>query len=231
MEISSYIGRRYFGIPESSFAYLFFFDFTSYIERKNPWGVLQAFERLCLQPKKQDVCLVIKLNGSASRMDEFRKFISGVEGCKVKERIVIIDKTLTNNEINNLIRCCDCFISLHRSEGFGRGMAEAMYLGKPVIATGYSGNMDFMSAENSCLVDFKLVPVGDGQYPYGRGQVWAEPDIDHAVWYMHKLVTDYDYGMKRGAIGSRQIRQFFSYRAIGIRYQSLIENIMTSQKL
>jgi len=230
VEISSYLGRRYFGIPESSFVFLFFFDFTSYMERKNPSAVFRAFERLCAQTERHDTRLVVKLNGSASRSEDFQRFRREAEDCRVRDRVVIIDKTLTNNEIKNLIRCCDCFVSLHRSEGFGRGMAEAMYLGKPVIATGYSGNMDFMNNDNSCLVDFKLVPVLDGQYPHGRGQVWADPDIDHAAWYMNKVLGDRDYGRRLGAIGSRHIRQFFSYRAIGIRYQSRIESILTKQK-
>ena len=230
VELSSYLGRKYFGISESSFVFLFFFDLTSYIERKNPLSVVRAFEKLYDQNKSHDTQLVIKLNGSASRMDDFLRFISIVEECRVRDRVIIIDETLTNNEIKNLIRCCDCFVSLHRSEGFGRGMAEAMYLGNPVIATGYSGNMDFMNNENSCLVDFKLVPVLDGQYPHGKGQVWADPDIDHAAWYMNKVLVDRDYGRRLGGIGSRHIRQFFSYRAIGLRYQNLIERIMAKRQ-
>ena len=127
--------------------------------------------------------------------------------------------------MKNLVRCCDCFVSLHRSEGFGRGMAEAMYLGKPVIGTGYSGNLDFMNEENACLVRYKLKDVEEGQYPYGEGQVWAEPDMDHAMYLMQKLLADRDYGRKLGSVASRHMRQFFSYRAIGLRYQGRIESI------
>lgn len=229
-EILFMMRRKDFGIPESAYTFLFFFDFTSYIDRKNPFAVLKAFEKLCMKAPNADVCLVIKLNGWEHRTQDYQHFKTMISDFEFMDRLHIIDKTLSNNEIKNLVRCSDCFISLHRSEGFGRGMAEAMYLGKPVIGTGYSGNMDFMNEENSCLVNFKLVPVEDGQYPYGEGQVWAEPDIDHAMWYMYRLLMDYDYGRILGAIGSRHIRQFFSYRAIGLRYQNRIESILNEPK-
>ncbi len=142
------------------------------------------------------------------------------------DRLIIIDKILTDNEMKNLVRCCDCFVSLHRSEGYGRGLAEAMFLGKPVVATGYSGNLDFMDETNSCLVRYSLIDVEEGQYPYAKGQVWAEPDIDHAVYYMLKLLDDRGYGRKLGEIASRHIRTYFSYRAIGLRYKNRLEEIL-----
>ena len=105
-------------------------------------------------------------------------------------------------------------------------MAEAMLLGKPVVATGYSGNLDFMNDGNSCLVRYRMVEVEKGSYPYGDNQVWADPDIDHAVSHMLKLVDDRDYGRALGSIASRYIRTHFSARAIGLRYQRRIQEIL-----
>jgi glycosyltransferase involved in cell wall biosynthesis len=86
-------------------------------------------------------------------------------------RIILRDCQYTREEMSQLIGLCDCYVSLHRSEGFGRGPAEAMLQGKPVIATKYSGNTDFMNADTSFLVDYRLVPVAEGEYPGARGQV------------------------------------------------------------
>src|SRR5512136_3068638 len=102
----------------------------------------------------------------------------------MRDRVIVIWKVFSDNEMRNLIRCCDCFVSLHRSEGFGLGMAEAMYMGKPVIATAYSGNLAFMNESISCLVDYKLIPVEEGQYPFPKGQVWADPDLDQAAYFV-----------------------------------------------
>lgn len=224
--ISSFFGRRYFGIPESAYAFLFFFDFTSFIDRKNPFAVLKAFERFCEILPDEDVCLVMKTNSSASRPQHFARFEEALSKFRYRDRLTVINKTLTDNEIVNLVYCCDSFISLHRSEGFGRGMAEAMCLGKPVIATGYSGNLDFMDESNSCLVSYNLIPVEEEQYLYAKGQVWADPDIGQAASYMRRLVTDRQYGRKLGEVASRHIRTFFNYGAVGLKYASRIEEIL-----
>lgn len=227
--LSSFLGRRYFGIPESAYAFLFFFDFTSYIERKNPFAVLKAFERLCEMLPDEDVCLVLKTNRSASRTQDFIRFEEVLSKFRYRDRLRVINNTLTDNEIVNLVHSCDSFISLHRSEGYGRGMAEAMYLGKPVIATGYSGNLDFMDESNSCLVSYNLLPVEEEQYLYAKGQVWADPDIGQAVSYMRRLVTDRQYGRKLGEAASRHIRTFFNYGAVGLKYASRIEEILQAK--
>jgi glycosyltransferase involved in cell wall biosynthesis len=127
--------------------------------------------------------------------------------------------------VHNLIRCCDAFVSLHRSEGFGLGLAEAMYLGLPVIGTGYSGNMDFMTPENSMLVGHRLVPVPPKGYHHAEDQHWAEPDLDAATAHMIGLVDDPAAGRALGARGSRSIRIGFSYRAIGLRYAQRLAEI------
>jgi glycosyltransferase involved in cell wall biosynthesis len=224
IRLSTFLGRRYFRIPESSFAFLFFFDFTSYIARKNPFAVLQAFEELCKQCPSQDLFLVIKFKGGEAGEKDYEFFCDYIS--RYKNRVLVIDKTLTDNEIRNLVRCCDCFVSLHRSEGVGLGLSAAMFLKKPVVATGYSGNLDFMTEENSCLVRYDLCSVPDGAYPFSEGQVWAEPDIAHAVDHMLKLVSDRDYARKVGENASRDIRINFSWRAAGLRYVRRVAEIV-----
>ncbi len=106
--------------------------------------------------------------------------------------------------------CCDCYISLHRSEGLGLGMAECMLFGKPVVATAYSGNLAFMDAHNSCLVGHTLIPLEEGQYPAWQGQHWAEPDIDQAAAYLARLADDPAYARAIGEKAKASVRQRFS---------------------
>jgi glycosyltransferase involved in cell wall biosynthesis len=205
-------------------SFLFFFDFTSYIARKNPFAVLQAFEELCKKCPSQDLFLIIKFKGGETSEKDYESFSDYIS--RYKNRVLVIDKTLTDNETKNLVRCCDCFVSLHRSEGVGLGLSAAMFLKKPVVATGYSGNLDFMTEENSCLVRYDLCNVPDEAYPFAEGQVWAEPDIGHAVDHMLKLVSDRDYAREVGESASRDIRVNFSWRAAGLRYVRRIAEIV-----
>jgi glycosyltransferase involved in cell wall biosynthesis len=105
-------------------------------------------------------------------------------------------------------------------------MAEAMYLGKPVIATGYSGNLDFMTNDNSCLIDYELIPVEKDQYPFAEGQIWANPDKEQAVHYMQNLLDNRDFGRQLGRRASQYIRSKFSFLALGLRYRGRLEQIL-----
>src|SRR6185503_9333255 len=102
-------------------------------------------------------------------------------------RATLLDDTFTRDEVNGLINICDCLVSLHRSEGFGLTMAEAMFLSKPVVATGYSGNLDFTRPDNSFLVGYRLCPVGAGCEPYDSHCLWADPNIDEAIQQMRAV--------------------------------------------
>jgi glycosyltransferase involved in cell wall biosynthesis len=141
------------------------------------------------------------------------------------ERVTLVTETLTDNEIKNLVRCCDCFVSLHRSEGFGRGISEAMYLGKPVIATAYSGNLDFMAPDVSMHVGYRLVPVGAGEYPHHEGQVWAEPDLEQAVSHMLWVLDEPRQASEVGARARLHMLKEHSYRPVGLRYRQRIEAV------
>jgi glycosyltransferase involved in cell wall biosynthesis len=143
--------------------------------------------------------------------------------------LIVLPRTLTDDEMKNLVRCCDCYVSLHRSEGFGRGPAEAMVLGKPVIATRWSGNLDFMNDNNSILVDCALTPVAPEAYPYWQGQHWAEPDVEQAAASMVDLLDEPEKGLAIGRRASLEMRREFSYRAIGVRTAQLLTNAMQSE--
>lgn len=210
-------GRGRFRIPASSFVFLFVFDFTSYVERKNPLATFRAFEELCRSHAGEDIYLVIKTKGGGSGSPAYQSFRESLVGA---DRVMVIDELLGEDEIKSLIWCSDCFVSLHRSEGFGFGLSAAMFFAKPVVATGYSGNLDYMTKENSCLVNYSLCPVASGAYPFWEGQVWADPDVEHARTLMEKLFLERHWARQVGEAASRHIRTHFSYRASGLRYLS-----------
>jgi len=223
LNLSSFLGRRRFGIPEDAFVVLFSFDFSSYAERKNPDAVLDAYERVAARRPAARLHCVIKSRGRAANAAVRDAF--GARVAALGSRVQVIDGDLSDNEIKNLIRACDVFVSLHRSEGFGRGMAEAMVLGRPAIATGYSGNLDFMTPDTGLLVDYELVPVAPGAYPFGEGQVWADASVEHAATLIEQLLDDPAAGRALGARARRRIRTHFSYRAIGLRYLERLERL------
>jgi len=223
VQLDHFMPRRRFGIPDEDFVYLFFFDLKSYIHRKNPHAVLQAFTRVLAKRPYARCRLVIKANGFDDSQPAHAEFAH--ECSQLGSSVQIVTETLTDDQVKNLVRCCDCFVSLHRSEGFGRGIAEAMYLGKPVVATAYSGNMDFMAADVSLPVTYRLVPVAAGEYPFHDGQVWAEPDIDEAATHMIAVLDDPELGRRIGSRAKLHMLKEFSYRPTGARYRDRIEAI------
>jgi glycosyltransferase involved in cell wall biosynthesis len=214
--LSEFCGRRALGLPEHAFIFLFFFDFSSYMARKNPFAVLSAFNRLVERHPKAPFHLVLKhKGGSANSNDEARL---REEISRHADQIQVIDRQLSNAETRNLVRNVDCFVSLHRSEGFGFGLAEAMALGTPVVGTGYSGNMDYMNAENSWLVDYDLVPVKAGEYPHYQGQVWADARVNHATEQMSAVWLDRAAARQKAQRARLDMRRDYSTRAVGLRY-------------
>lgn len=197
-------------LPKDRFLFLFSYDFHSFAERKNPAAVVDAFQRAF--PEDDRVGLVVKTVHGAQHPEAYNALLA----LQARDaRVTVIDKVLPRDQMYALIERCDAYVSLHRSEGFGLGMAEAMYLGKPVIGTAYSGNEDFMTAENSCLVDYQLVPVPEGAYPFAPGQVWADPDVAQAAEYMKRLVEDAAFRQSIGRQARETIRTRHGYEAVG----------------
>jgi glycosyltransferase involved in cell wall biosynthesis len=123
------------------------------------------------------------------------------------------------------VRCCECFLSLHRSEGFGRGPAEAMFFGKVAVATSWSGNMEYMNGEVSCLVDYRLVAVKDGEYPHAEAQVWADADVGHAAQILVRLIDHPAFAKELGERARAHMQANYSDAVIGRRYRARLEAI------
>ncbi len=187
--------RRDFGLPEGKFVFLTSFDFNSYIARKNPRAVIEAFKK-AFPPDREDVRLLVKSSGGFLQPAQLEPLLEAVGG---DARIMLRDDVIERSHVNALQRCCDAYVSLHRAEGLGLGLAECMALGKPVIATAWSGNLDFMDAQNSCLVGYRFVAVGEGEYPDSAGQRWAEADVDEAAAWMRRLADEQDLAQRIGA--------------------------------
>lgn len=190
------IDRSAFGLDPDTFVFLTSFDFHSWVERKNPLGAIEAF-RLAFPDQATPVRLLVKTSNGAHYPEMLARLL---ELAQADPRILVREGILERPHLRSLQRCCDAYVSLHRSEGFGLGLAECMALGKPVIATGWSGNCDFMSVDNSCLVSYELVEVGQGAYLHGSGQRWAAPNIAEAASYMRRIFEDRAFAT---AVGER----------------------------
>lgn len=212
--------RPKFGLPADQFLFLFLYDLNSYSERKNPAAVLAAFRRSGLAGR--GAALVIKVHNTAGNPADFARLQAAVAELP---GTVLITQTLTRTEIYELESACDCFVSLHRSEGFGLALAECMYLGKPVISTDWSATAEFINATNGCPVRAKLVALDRNHGPYAKGQTWAEPDIDHAAEWMNRLFADRALAASFGAAAQATIERDFSPAAIGARYRRRLEAI------
>ena len=219
------VSKSELGIPDDHFVFLFMFDMYSDAARKNPLAVIRAF---CLAfSSTEKAILVIKTtSGSPDPIAAER-----LEAAASTAGVVLLRETLPRAKAYGLIEMCDCFVSLHRSEGFGLGLAEAMLFGKPVIATGYSGNLDFMTEHNSLLVDYKLVPTRDSGPLYTSESVWAEPSEQHAAAQMRRLFDDRVEAAAIGARAQAELRETLSLRAGGERMRERLRQIMELRKL
>lgn len=176
--------RERLGLPTKAFIFLFFFDFHSFLERKNPLGLIRAFKKAF--GDSRDTLLLIKSAHAGSCPEELRLLRAESGSANIR----VFDEVLSRAATHSFMNLADCYVSLHRSEGFGLTMAEAMSCGKPVIATGYSGNVDFMNQENSFLVRHRLVEIERDHGPYKKGWMWADPDVDHAAECMRRVFED-----------------------------------------
>jgi glycosyltransferase involved in cell wall biosynthesis len=199
---------RRFGIPNDEFVFLFMFDFFSTTARKNPAAVIESF-RKAFGPNDPVRLFMKSMNGSNS--EEFARLQDLARGLKV----TFLDQALNGEERFVLMASCDAFVSLHRAEGFGLCIAEAMAMGKPVVATGWSGNMDFMNINNSLPVGFELKELKEDSPPYRAGTLWAEPDTDHAAELMRKIWLDTELVEQIGTRARGDIEKNFSPEAIG----------------
>lgn len=217
--------RTGLGLPRNEFIFLFSFDFNGFVTRKNPEAVIAAF-RLAFDAAVDDVRLLVKCDNGTRFPDR----LEALQRCIVGDpRVEVRDGFLSREEMFGLQNAVDCYVSLHRSEGFGLGMAECMYLGKPVIATGYSGNLDFMDCDNSLLVDYKLIPLKDGDYPYWRGQHWADANVAHAARLMRQVYDDRPLAQRIGVAAAASIRKTNSKAVCGATVTARLQDIDRQQ--
>jgi glycosyltransferase involved in cell wall biosynthesis len=203
--------RLDFNLPGDRFLFLCAYDVLSTQARKNPLGAIKAFKR-AFTKNDPSVGLVLKINNARENPGEIKQLHDELQGYS---NCYFIEDGLERLKFNALINLVDAYISLHRSEGFGLIPAEAMSLGKPVIMTRWSGNLDLMTTDNSCGVDYKLIQVEEKTGPYLTGQIWAEPDIDHAAFFMKKLRSDRQYYSHISKHAIKFIRDHFSPEVIG----------------
>ena len=175
-------------LDNNKFCVLFVFDIHSCIERKNPHSVVKAFQ-LSWQ-KSSNLHLVLKISNFDLGRSDCQEFLSYIKSLGIQDNMTMVSDNLTEERMRELIGACDVYISLHRAEGLGLGMLEAMSMGKPVIATRFGGNLDFMNDDNSLLVEYSIVEVQKSFATYQKGFKWAEPDVEMAAKYLLSLSQD-----------------------------------------
>jgi glycosyltransferase involved in cell wall biosynthesis len=213
--------KEYYELPADKFAFFFTFDAMSMLDRKNPIAVVKAFNRAF--PKgNEPVQLVFKAMNTEHGAELWEALLQEIDN---SPRITVIDRRFSKEDTLGLNVACDAFISLHRSEGFGRCIAEAMSYGKPVIATNYSGSCEFVREDTACAIDYRLIAVPEESYPNSEGAVWADPDVDDAAVAMRKLVEDEDFRKAKAKTGQKYIRDNFNRTIIGQKYRDRLRSI------
>jgi glycosyltransferase involved in cell wall biosynthesis/SAM-dependent methyltransferase len=203
-----------------AFTFLFSWDYCSVFARKNPLAVIDAYTTAF--GADAGTALVLKCINPGFDADGHRRVMEAIEG---RDDIVLIDDYLDPGDKDRLMCSCDCYVSLHRSEGLGLTMAEAMFHRKPVIATRYSGNVDFMTDDNSWLVDYELVPIGHDAAPYAPGGMWAEPDVAQAARFMREVFEQPQETARRADRAAHDIRTGFSAAAAGRAMRGRLDHI------
>ncbi|MEA2571123.1 MAG: hypothetical protein QOI24_3124 [Acidobacteriota bacterium] len=209
--------RAELGMPDG-FLFLFCFDYDSVFRRKNPLAVVAAFRQAFSD--RDDVVLYIKTTNAERHGAEDEALRAAVEG---RANIVIRDAYVTNDDYFSMLDACDCYVSLHRSEGFGLTVAEAMALGKPVISTAYSSTLEFANESNSFPVPARIVNVGNDAPPYPPRSRWAEPDVAAAAEQMARVCADRNSAAAVGARARADIEALHAPSARGPLLRRLLD--------
>jgi glycosyltransferase involved in cell wall biosynthesis/SAM-dependent methyltransferase len=212
--------REAVGFPEDGFVFLYIYDYHSTAARKNPLGHIEAFKR-AFRPG-EGAKLVLKCINAENLPEHHERTLLAIGD---HPDITVIDRYVSADAKNGMLANADCYVSLHRSEGFGLTPAEAMLLGKPVIATRYGGTLEFMNDENSFLVDHGWTTVGRGAHPYPPDATWAEPDLDHAAKLMREVFDDPDEAQRRGAAAKRYMVAHHAPHVAGAAMRRRLENV------
>lgn len=201
--------RTRMGLPDRPIL-LFSFDYASIAERKNPWGLVDAFES-AFSPGEGPLLVIKSISGdrTPAQAERLRLRVGA------SPDVLLIEDYLEADDRDALMAACDCYISLHRSEGLGLTMAEAMAMAKPVIATAYGGNMQFMTDDNSFLVPSVPIAIPPGSGPYSAGAMWADPDLEAAARLMRTVFADVPGAAERGHRAAEDLRTLHSPEVAG----------------
>lgn len=208
-------------IDDQGFTFLFMFDYFSTLQRKNPIGLIEAFKRAFTPGEGPR--LVLKTINEKFRSEAAAKVRASIDG---RPDIQLAERYLEPREIAALVAKADCYVSLHRSEGFGLTLADAMVLGTPVIATGYSGNMDFTTDRNSYLVDWTRTQVGPESEVYPAEGTWAEPDLDHAAELMRHVWQHPDEAAEKAARARGDVERQYAPSVTGRVARARLETLL-----
>ncbi|NLE45569.1 MAG: glycosyltransferase [Chloroflexi bacterium] len=223
------LSRAELGWPDDRFIYYFSFDATSIVERKNPMGLIEAYRR-AFGAYSSDTLLIIKMNnrdmvaGNEALLGVEHGFERQIEQAVRDVGGLLLDARYDRATTSALICACDCYVSLHRCEGFGLTMAEAMYFGKPCIATGYSSNLDFMTPDNSRLVGYSLVELERDIGPYSAGSIWADPDVAQAAELMRWVYEQRGAARALGNQAASDMRHWYGSEAVG---RAMVDRLAT----
>jgi glycosyltransferase involved in cell wall biosynthesis len=213
------VAKADLGIPPANYVFLFMFDMCSQMVRKNPLAVIEAFRAAFSRSEK--ATLVIKVSRGRSHPEAFAQ----LEEAARQAGVILVDEVLSRGRAYGFIDMCDCFVSLHRAEGFGLCLAEAMLMGKPVVATNYSGNLAFMHPGNSLLVDYTFAEIAADNPIYKQGNHWAEPSVKHAAAYMRYC---FDHRAEAAALGAKardEVTEKLSLKAAGERMAAQLADV------
>jgi glycosyltransferase involved in cell wall biosynthesis len=214
----------------AAFTFVTAFDFDSSVERKNPAAVVEAFQRAFTGGEKAG--LIVKTSNVnaqhwSNAFGQWERLVAAAEGDR---RIEIVTERYSNEAMEALVRDADCLVSLHRSEGFGYLIADAMAYGTPVIATDYSGNADFCTSETSYPVAYRLIalPEGAARWRSASGE-WADPDIADAAAKMRAVFQNYDEALAKAALARARIKSRYGMDAFRTRLASRVRAIALSR--
>ncbi|WP_063890488.1 glycosyltransferase family 4 protein [Burkholderia ubonensis] len=213
--------RERFGLPAEDFLFYLMFDGNSWLTRKNPLAGVQAFQK-AFDASVSGVGLVVKAMNIRESDPIWQQI---VRMASRDRRIHIVSETLSRHDSVNFMASLDSYISLHRSEGFGRVIAEAMLLGQPVVVTNFSGNVDYCTPDTAFLVDGDLVPLRAGDYLFHEGQFWCDPDIDQAAQQIRRVLEDSETRTKIAGAGQQKLRDDYSIAAVARRYAAHLANL------